>query len=96
MDIQSFITEENHSQEYLAAVQWLERKIGKEEDVIQAAWVKQYQDLQVFEEKLGNRLYHHCVEVGVDFDMFMTMLWYLMEDVYVNVHGYISKEVFTK
>lgn len=96
MDIKSFIRAEDHSDEYLAAVQWLDSKIGGEEDNIQAAWVKQYKDLEDYDKKLGNRLYNHCIEVGVDFEMFTTMLWSLMEEVYVNVHGYVSTKVFTQ
>lgn len=94
MDIKSFITTENHSDEYLAAVQWLDGKIGGEEDNIQAAWVRQYKNLDDYDKKLGNRLYEHCIEVGVDFEMFTMMLWSLMEEVYVKVHGYVSKKIF--
>jgi hypothetical protein len=96
MDIKSFLTTDSHGSEYIAAVQWLDDKIGNEEGAIQVAWVKQYKDMEAFESKLGNRLYKHCIEVGVDFETFMTMLWYLMEDVYVNVHGYVSKKIFTQ
>lgn len=94
MNIKSLIRSENHSDEYLAAVQWLDSKLVGEDDNIQAAWVKQYQDLGDYEEKLGKQLYDHCVEIGVDFEGFTTMLWSIMEEVYVSVHGYSSKKVF--
>lgn len=94
MDIKSFITEDNHSQEYLAAVAWLDDKIGGQDDAIQVAWAKRFKNLKEFQDEYGNKLYEWAAEKGVNFDMFFTMVWYLLEKVYVEAYGYSSDKTF--
>lgn len=96
MDIKSLITEEDHSQEYLHSVDWLYEKIGQEDSEVQAAWVQQYSLLEDFTAELGGELYEYAHDHTIDYAMFHTMLWYNMEKVYVNVHGYSSDKIFSQ
>ena len=94
MDIKEFITEEDHSQEYLAAVKWLDEKIGGQDEDIQVAWAKRFSSLKDFEDEYGTALYEWAADQGVNFDMFFTMVWYMLEKVYVSRHGFDSPKIF--
>jgi hypothetical protein len=96
MDLKQFIVKDNHSAEYLKAIEWLDDRIGGEDDSIQAAWVGQYKNRSKFEEKLGSSLWEYAKINSLDYSSFEDNVWEVMELIYVEVRGYISDKIFTE
>lgn len=94
MDLRKFIIKDNHSDEYLKAIDWLDGKIGKEDDSIQAAWVGQYKNRKAFDDKLGAVLWEYAKGNSIDYESFREHVWEVMELVYVEVRGYASDKIF--
>lgn len=86
---EALIDEEGeYTKDFLASVLWLEEKIGKEEDDLQAGWLLQYSLFQSFEDKLGEELYLYCSDKGFNFEMFISYLWHNMELLHAKIKGF--------
>lgn len=88
MDIKrTYITTNDHSNEYKAALDWIGSKIGNQDEQIQAAWLKRWKNLEQFENKYGEELYMYASENSVDFTKFNGLVYSLMEDMYIRFYG---------
>lgn len=88
MDLKKiYVTTEDHSKEYLAALDWIGLKIGSQEEAIQQAWLSRWKNLTEFEDNYGEELYQYASDNTVDFTKFNGLVYSLMEDMYIRMNG---------